>query len=329
MASIAKHAKGWRVQISVKGTRDSAVFSTQAEARAWAAQREAEMRRMVATGINTDKTVGDAFDRYSKEVSTTKRGEAWEQQRLITIGAHEIDGARLDSIKLCEVSADMIGKWRDMRARTVLGSTINRDLALLSNVFQIARKEWKWIAASPTTDVRRPQDPPARDRRISEAEISAVTLALGYTGLVRTKSDRVAVAFLFAIETAMRAGEICALTWGAITGKVAHLPMTKNGTRRDVPLSPRATALLESLPRGEDSDPCFGSTSSQLDAIFRKARDKSPVEDLTFHDSRHEAITRLARKIDVLDLARMTGHRDIKQLMVYYNATAADIAEKL
>ena len=50
------------------------------------------------------------------------------------------------------------------------------------------------------------------------------------------------------------------------------------------------------------------------------------VADLHFHDARHEAITRLARKIDVLDLARMIGHRDPRSLMVYYNATATDIA---
>jgi integrase len=56
---------------------------------------------------------------------------------------------------------------------------------------------------------------------------------------------------------------------------------------------------------------------------------RSLVEGLTFHDFRHEAITRLARKLDVLDLARMVGHRDLRQLAIYYNATAEEMAGRL
>ena len=53
------------------------------------------------------------------------------------------------------------------------------------------------------------------------------------------------------------------------------------------------------------------------------------LENLTFHDTRHEGLTRLARKLDVLDLARMVGHRDPRSLMIYYNATATEIAGRL
>ena len=144
---------------------------------------------------------------------------------------------------------------------------------------------------------------------------------------VTTKSGAAAIAFLFAIETAMRAGEICGLTAPDITGRVAHLPQTKNGRKRDVPLSRRALELLAYLP--VDSATVFGITSASLDALFRKTRDRASIENLTFHDSRHEAITRLAKKLNVLDLARMVGHTDLNELQTYYNESAADIAEKL
>ncbi|MCB1764228.1 MAG: site-specific integrase, partial [Gammaproteobacteria bacterium] len=62
---------------------------------------------------------------------------------------------------------------------------------------------------------------------------------------------------------------------------------------------------------------------------FRKIKNRTQIENLTFHDTRHEAITRLSKKLDVLDLARMVGIRDLKILMVYYNATASEIAERL
>ncbi len=63
--------------------------------------------------------------------------------------------------------------------------------------------------------------------------------------------------------------------------------------------------------------------------IFRRALQLAKIEGLTFHDTRHEAITRLAKKLQILDLARAIGHRDPRSLMVYFNATAEEIAEQL
>ena len=329
MASIKKQNSGWRVQIYVLGQRDSATFSTRAEAQAWAAERETELRKMAKTGVNTDKSVQDAFDRYAKEVSAHKKTAAAEQRRLVALARHEVGKlGKLGELRLCAVTPEVLGEWRDERLKTVAGSTVVRDMNLLSHVFTTARREWRWVAASPTTDTRRPTTPKARDRRIAEAEIKQICEALRFDGkTVTTKMHAVAVAFLFAIETAMRAGEICALKHDDISGRTATLHDTKNGARRIVPLSSRARELLKLLP---PSKTLFGLSSSSLDALFRKARDNyTTVRDLTFHDTRHEAITRLARKIDVLDLARMVGHRDIKQLMVYYNASADDIAGRL
>ena len=99
--------------------------------------------------------------------------------------------------------------------------------------------------------------------------------------------------------------------------------MTKNGLPREVGLSPRAVELWAMVSDG------FDLTPATLDAMFRRARDTTGIKGLTFHDTRHEAITRLASKLNVLDLARMVGHQDIRQLQTYYNATADDIAAKL
>jgi integrase len=112
-----------------------------------------------------------------------------------------------------------------------------------------------------------------------------------------------------------------------VAGRFARLPRTKNGEPRAVPLSRAALALLERLP--SDGASVFGLSSASLDTLFRRARQRAGIEGLTFHDSRHEAVTRLARKLDVLDLARMIGHRDLKSLQVYYNATPSEIAARL
>ena len=331
MASYTKTANGWRVQISVRGQRDSVTRATKALATAWANEREAALRNQVETGVVVGKTFGDAVRRYEIEVSKTKRGHRWEALRLGAMVDILVGGQRLGDVELAALTSDLIGKWRDARLATVSGSTVNREMNLLSHVLSTARKEWKWMHGSPTTDVRRPKEAAARDRRVYDEEIDRLNLCLGFDDEpVRTKNQAVAVAFLFAIETAMRAGEICGLTKENISGRVAHLAMTKNGTKRDVALSKRAIELLSLLPVPEsDKKPMFGLGSESLSTLFRKARIKCDIDDLTFHDSRHEAITRLAKKLNVLDLARMVGHRDLRQLQVYYNEAAEDMADRL
>lgn len=331
MASYTKTANGWRAQVSVKGQRDSITRPTKAQAVAWAAERETTLRNQVETGVIAGKTLEDAVRRYELEVSKLKRGHRWEALRLAAMVEVKISGQRLGEVPLAELTSDLIGKWRDTRLLTVSGSTVSREMNLLSHVLSTARKEWKWINSSPTTDVRRPKEAAPRDRLVSEDEIKRLKLCLGFDDEpVRTKNQAVAVAFLFAIETAMRAGEICNLTRENISGRVAHLPMTKNGTKRDVPLSKRAIELLSYLPEPESElIPVFGLGSESLSTLFRKARIKCNIDDLTFHDSRHEAITRLAKKLNVLDLARMVGHRDLKQLQTYYNESAEDMATRL
>jgi len=335
MASIAKLGKGWRAQVAIKDVRESKVFATKAEAVNWAARRETEIRDGAATGVQKGKTLDDAFRRYEKEVSAHKRGHRQEVLRMAAIGRTVIGGVALQDMKLVDITPDVLGKWRDHRLMVdkVLGSSVNRDLNLLSHVFASASKEWKWIGRSPTTDVRRPADPAPRDRLYSDDEIDRICFALGFDQvqieLATTGYQRTAVAFLFAIETAMRAGEICGLTTADIVGRTATLRQTKNGTKRSVPLSRRAIELLDLLPEVPVEEPIFAITAASLDALFRKAKLRAMIDDGTFHDTRHLAITRLAKKLNVLDLARMVGHRDLRQLQIYYNETADSIAQKL
>lgn len=323
MATYRKRGAVWQVQVNRLGVRKSASFRTKAEAERWAAKAEAEIFAG-AKGDVLDKSVAEVLERYRDEVSITKRGERWERLR---IGLFLRDP--LADVRLPRLTAVDVADWRDRRLRQVSALSVLREWCLLNHVFNVAIKEWRWIKQNPMAGVTRPKPPPARDRRIGQAETDALLLALGYTEQQRpeTITARVGAAYLFAIETAMRAGEMCSLEWSDIKGAVARLHRTKNGFPRDVPLSPAALAVLARLPR--DSAHVFGLTVRQVDALFRKAKAKAMIGDLHFHDTRHEAITRLARKLDVLDLARMVGHRDLRMLMVYYNANASEIAERL
>jgi len=175
--------------------------------------------------------------------------------------------------------------------------------------------------------VRKPWSAVARDRRVSDNDIERL-IAFSGTDLAKAQA-RAVHAFRIAIETAMRAGEITGLTRDAvdIERRTAHLPNTKNGTARDVPLSSAATALINELP--EKTEKLIGLDARSLDTLFRRVRDRTEIENLRFHDSRNEAITRLAQKLEPLELARMIGHKNLNMLLIYYNQTAEQLAQKL
>lgn len=321
MASYRKLKTGYRVELCVNGNRESGMFDTKAEAKAWAAKRETELR----TGKKTTekaRTVGDILNRYAKEVTPTKRGARWERLRLNMVHRYPLARVKLSALVPADIAA-----WRDVRLTEVAPASVKRELVLIGSALEVARREWGWLEKNPARDVRKPTAPHGRDRRITEDEIFRICMALGYeSGEAILTKQRVAVAFLFAIETAMRAGEICKLRRVDIAGRVATLPVTKNGKARQVPLSSRALELLSFLP---DDDGLFCLSSDSLSTQFRTARIKAAIDDLTFHDSRHEAITRLASIFNPLELARIVGHSDLKTLMVYFNKSAEDMAKML
>ncbi len=273
------------------------------------------------------------LERYGREVSLTKRGARWEKIRLNQIANYEVEEiGKLGDLDLARVTTEALGKWRDQRLREVQAASVLRDITLLASVFETARREWKLIAVNPIRDLRKPPNPPPRDRLPSEEEIERICLALGYDSAlpVQNKSQQIAVAFLLATETAMRAGELLSLSWDQVQlgRRIARLEKTKNGDKRDVPLSRRAVELFESLRR-IDPHHCFTVDPATRDALFRRARRDAGIENLHFHDSRALALTRLSKKLDVLELARTVGHRDPKSLMVYYRESAEEIAKKL
>lgn len=319
MASIKRHGSRWRAQVYVHGRRDSGVFDTKAEAAAWALEREAE----IAGRRSHAGTVADVLRRYALEVSPTHRGERWERTRL-----KRMERDALASVALAALTPADIAAWREWRARAVSGASVRREMVLLTAALEVARREWGWIRANPARDVKKPPSPPSRRRRISPDEIDRLTLAFGLgDGLhADTAMQRTGLAFLFALETAMRSGEILALTETDVhlRDQFVRVAQSKNGDARDVPLSSRAVQILKALPGHT-----FDVLPEVRDTLFRRAKAAAGVIDLHFHDTRAEAIWRLSRKLNPLELARIVGHRDLRSIMLYYRPTVSELATRL
>lgn len=337
MATIRK--KGvyqYHVQIRRKGfPSQTRTFISRPEAEIWARQIEAEMDR----GIFIDRseaeknTLHDILSRYRDEVSPQKKGSDIEQLRINGL----LKDHFLVANKMAAISSKLIAQWRDERLKSVSGSTVNRELNIISAVINHARKEWGVHMDNPVALIRRPQNEKARERRLEEGEEAALLSALegsrnedGTFG-PGTRNPWIKPLVMLALETAMRRGELLALRWDEVDTKrqVARILDSKNGEARSIPLSSRAVAVLEALPRSIDGR-VFPTTEDAVKKAFSRACEASKLEDLHFHDLRHEATSRLAEKLpNVIELAAVTGHKDLRMLKRYYHPRAEDLARKL
>lgn len=250
-------------------------------------------------------TVTALLARYEKEVSAGKKGHRWESIRLKLVGRD-----RFAQVKLRQLDSPHAADWQRRRLEAVSSASVRRERNLLNNVFEIARKEWHWLTKNPFLGVRRPKDSTPRDRIAATGEQSI---------LLGKASPALGRAITVALETAMRCGEIASNP--PIKGNVAFLVDSKTGSGRAVPLSAKA---LEAW-----AEP-IALTADSISQLFARLCDECKIEDLTFHDLKHTAMTRLSKRLNPWELAKMTGNKDMNLLLrVYYHHDPEETAKKL
>jgi integrase len=245
--------------------------------------------------------------------------------------------ARINSIVRCPISHRTLQKltsadvaaYRDERLKTVAPATIVRELNTISHAIDLATREWGlWLPRNPVKMVRRPSVPRGRTRRLKEGEEQALLSACD-----RGRTPLLKPLIIVAIETGMRRGELLDLRWEHVdlTKRVAHLPLTKNGETRDVPLSKRATETLREL-RSDQREPVqvFPMSGNSVRLAFEHLRVRAGMPDLRFHDLRHEAVSRLfERGLNLVEVAAISGHKELKMLQRYTHLRAVDLVRRL
>jgi integrase len=325
MGSIVKHDKGWRAHVCIQGRRLSKLFKSRRDASNWIAARENEINEDVSNP-GAGKTVRDALEKYRDEVSPKKRGGKWEIIRINLI-------LRLGQLPLAKRVSELTGvdfsAWRDARMLTVSGASFTREFSIISAVLKTARTDWGW-AAPDKLDFRRPPKSSHRDTIIRWGQIKKMLRTLKYSRNLETAKSRVGLAFLIALRTGMRLGEITGIEAAHLSEKSVLLPLTKNGQSRVVPLSIKTRRLFQKAKQ-LSLTPLLGVSASVASALFIKSREAAGLAGFTFHDARHTAATMIVRngKLDVLYLCKMFGWKDPKQAMTYFNPTADELADRL
>ena len=251
----------------------------------------------------------------------------------------------LGHLSLAGLTPPALAAWRDARLKHVMPATVSRELATLGGALSWARKELALAFENPIPLIRRPTQGRARDRRLEGDEDQRLIEALGdhaseVKGAKRAGAYRVGSRnpmmlplVRLALETAMRQGELLALRWEHVNlkARTAYLEDTKNGESRTVPLSSRAIAVLKSLLGASKAEGrVFPMTAAAVQLAWKRACRRAGIDGLHFHDLRHEATSRLAERLpNLVELAAVTGHKDLRMLKRYYHPRATDLAKKL
>jgi len=359
MASYESRGTSIRAVVRTPTGKKTATFDTLREARAWAQAMEAKIE---AKGNPTGSTNGDLFEMYLDSVASKTDSKKFNALRLMKWCRDPIAELRTE-----DTTTHHINQWierslaqpNQRTGKLLTGATVNRELALMSAAFSYGVKALHWIKVNPCHGAARPEHGKPRKRPLlTQDEIQAIKIATGYSekGRLDTLTSRIGACFLICLETGLRSGEllrirpidfkkdesylhVSATEQGGRKG--AHSGRSSTDPSRNVPLTARAIDLLDqllaSMPGSQEpaegfSKPPYivGIDDAQRDALWRKALKQSGVEDLKYHDSKHEAATRLSQFIDVLALSHAIGTKDIRLLRdTYYNNDASRQAKLL
>lgn len=326
MGSVTKSGKGWRAQVRVVGFPGQyRSFGPKEKSRAWAWVDQVERDlKLLKRGAYPSHTVQEALERFRQHEAPQHKGERWEAVRTRKFETYPVSQKLIG-----DVTDDDMAHWREARLKQVSKGTVRREMVLWGQVFEYAREKLRWIPTNVMRHVRKPSAPRSKPKKVSAEFIEVMVDALGSA----QKSREVALAYLLACETAMRPWEMIPLTKDQVFWRdcYLHLEETKNGDERDVPLSPGAIEILAELEAMNPGPDFFTVTEGSVTKLWADARARAGyTKGIHFRHSRREGIRRLSKRLrNPLDLARAVGHRDLNSLMIYYQESASEMAQRL
>ena len=214
-----------------------------------------------------------------------------------------------------------------MRLKKVKAGTVNRELSIIKHALDVAKNEWGIpLTDNPLANIKKLKVNNGRSRRLEPIEYRAILKSTQYC-----INPFIKPIIIIATHTAMRRGEIMDMRWQNIdfAKRILHIPVTKNGHSRNIPLSHTVIRTLKRLPPRK-SDYVFDITTNAFRLSWQRLLKRTQIQDLHFHDLRHEAISRFfERGLSIPEVALISGRRDYRMLFRYTHLKAEDLVRKL
>lgn len=310
----------WQCVIRRRGHKPKSITKrTKAAAEKWGRETEDKLESGETEAL-TD-TVEELLDRYERGESERKKGYTQEASRIRILTAHMGDMAA------SQLSVEDVLKFARDRLEKCSSDTVRRDVHVLSAMLDHAIVVWELplenvarLALSRLTKAKDLKPPVKRIRRITREEEIKLYAELSFKN---------AVLVAFALETAMRRGELAKMRWEHIKGQSLLIPDDKTSKSATIPLSSIAIDVLEYLDGGPPGT-TFNLRSDSITRAFNRACERAGVKNLRFHDLRHEAISRLFEKgLGIQEVCAISRHSDWSSLKIYTHPNHDSIREKL
>lgn len=319
MGTIVTRGESYRAVVRLKGHEtQTKTFDKKAHAKVWIANTEAALRNkeVASRGVS----VGKLFTRYLDEVAPLKKLGADTKKALRHIQKTTED------MYLVDLNFDAIVAWQKKYHPNAAPASMTRYLTRIGTVLTTAEalwdvtipwKEWRKLRFNLKNlgVTGRSKD---RIRRLREGELDLVK---SHMSSAIPLSDIVD----FALDTCLRSGEITRILWSdldrgkrTIMVRARKHPTKKETNDQEIPLLGDALAIIDR--QAATADQIFPYLSDSVEAAWRRARNAAGVDDLKFHDLRHEGISRLFEKgYQIQEVAVVSGHKSWNSLKIYTN----------
>jgi len=313
MATIRFRNAKYQVLVRMHGISTSKTFTNKIHAQKWAKSIEVA----IESGhykAELDLTIEQALQRYmGDKIPHDKSSHSHVRNAIAGLGGYKADS----------LTSHQLVSYRNARLLTHSPQTVKHELSMVLRALKWARDELGYPNLEIPT-IKMPSLPRGRNRRITPQEEAALLQALRFTSSVQSIVS-------LAIETGMRRSELISIRWTDINlmTRTLHIPKTKTDTPRTIPLTVKAVNILGSLQRNITGD-VFNISAGSVSQAFKRACKRVGIENLRFHDCRHEAVTRFFEMgLNVMEVASISGHRDLRMLQRYTHLRAEDLVSKL
>lgn len=290
--------------------RESSCSSNKREAEGLLTIRKSQVLRGVyrrPSKVN----LGDFGKRYMEHAKINKRSWLRDEQML-----EHLQGFFGTQRELSDIGAADIEDYKIRRRAKVCGSTVNRELALLKRMFNLATNWDQFLGSNPVRKVKFFRELNTGSRILSPEEEER---------LLRSAFPFLEDLIRFGLNTGLRVGEIFSLRWSNVDMEKSILNVFAQKTERTrtVPVNAEARKVLQVWAQNKKNDFVFynhgtGKPFVDLKAGFGLACRKAGIEGVTWHTLRHTFASRLvSRGVDIVTVQQLLGHSTVTVTMRY------------